>query len=294
MSTNIKNCILKARELLCLEEAVRCGSITQAATNNGMKQSNMSAQIKNLELSLNEKLISRLSNGIKLTEVGYEYYSLACELKNIIEKSQNINTSETNISGAIRLWTSDGLGLGVLSQCFHVFYQKYPKVNVEITCSLDMPKLNEFDMALVFQKPQNKSLTVKKEYCLQFGLFASKEYLSKFGMPKNVKDLCLNHKICDRTNYASYSKKWADVVSNANFVTSVTNSSAMLLGLIKDGLGVGFLPIGTASKEPDLLELKNIPLHFELKFYLVVRRDSENTDKIKALSKIIDDESAKL
>jgi len=294
MSINIKTYILKAKELLCLEEAVRFSSITKAASHNGMKQSNMSAQIKNLETDSKEKLITRLSNGIKLTEIGYEYYGLACELKNIIQKSQNINPSNANMSGAIRLWTSDGLGLGVLSQCFHVFYQKYPQVNIEITCSLEMPTLNEFDMALLFKKPQNKSLSVKKEYRLKFSLFASKEYLTKFGMPKNIKDLCHNHKICDRTNYASYSKKWADLVSKATFVTSVTNSSAMLLDLIKNGLGIGFLPLGTASKEPDLLELKNIDLGFELKFYLVVRKDSENTDKIKALSKIIDDESAKL
>ncbi len=294
MGHTINTYLSKIKKLLCLEEAVRYGSITKAAAENGLKQSNMSALIKDFEKETNQTLITRLSKGVKLTESGYNYYTTACEIKTLIQKLENLPHAATNLTGSIRLWISDGLGLGVLSKCFHSFYQKYPHVNIEITCSLDMPRLEDFDMAVLFQKPQIKALSIKDEYTLKFGLFASKEYLSKFGIPKNIADLCANHKICDRSNYASYSKKWAEIISKAASVTSVTNSSAMLLTLIKDGLGIGFLPLGTASKEPDLVQIKTINLNFALKFWLVLRKDAENQTKIKALTDIIDDESAKL
>jgi len=294
MSYTINAYLAKIKKLLYLEEAVRYGSVKKAAEQNGLKQSNMSALIKDFEKETNQKLITRLSKGIKITEAGYKYYASACDIKTTIQKLDTLPASSAELCGSIKLWISDGLGLGVLSRCFHAFYQKYPHVNVEITCSLDMPKLDEFDMALIFHKPQIKALTIKEEYTLQFGLFASKEYLGKFGIPKDIPDLCENHKICDRTNYASYSKKWAEIIAKASSVTSVTNSSAMLLSLIKDGLGIGLLPLGTASKDEDLIQIKNIDFSFKLKFWLVLRRDTENQAKIKALTDIIDDESAKL
>ncbi len=294
MSTNIYADLAKIKKLLCLEESVRYGSISKAAENNGLKQSNMSALIKDFEKETNQKLITRLSKGVKLTEDGYTYYAAACEIKNTLKKLEEEKNLISPLTGSVKLWISDGLGLGVLSKCFHNFYQNYPKVNIEITCSVEMPKLDEFDMGVLFQKPQIKGLSIKKEYILKFSLFASKEYITKFGIPKNLDDLCLNHKICDRKNYGSYSKKWAEIISKASSVTSVTNSSAMLLSLIKDGIGIGLLPIGTAFKEDNLIEIKNIPVNFQIKFWLVLRKDTENSEKIKALTKIIDFESAKL
>ena len=68
MSLKIKETILQVRRMLCLEAAVRYGSISKAAEKNNMKQSNLSVQIKELESELGEQLISRVYNGIKLTE----------------------------------------------------------------------------------------------------------------------------------------------------------------------------------------------------------------------------------
>ena len=294
MGTDIKSYILKIKQLLCLEQAVRHGSISKAALGNGMKQTNMSKQLTDLDSQLPEKLLTRLSNGVKLTEIGYHYYAAACDIKSIMQKVQNLNNKKINISGSIRLWISDGLGIGVLSKCFAEFYRQYPDVAIEITCSLEMPKLDEFDMAVLFQKPTVKALSIQKECVLKFALFASKEYLAKYGMPKNIEDLCSNHKICDRSNYGSYSKKWAGIVSKAKAITSVKNSSAMLVHLIKDGLGVGLLPRGTAMQEENLVEIKNISLNFKMKYWIVIQKDAETRLKIKALTNIIENESAKL
>ena len=294
MGADIKTNVLKIRQLLCLEQAVRYGSISKAASENGMKQTNMSKLLTEFESEVNEKLLTRLSNGVSLTEVGYRYYAAACDIKSIIQKVQHLDDTKMNRGGSIHLWISDGLGIGVLSKCFAEFYKQYPDVKIEITCSLEMPKLDEFDMAVLFQKPMVKALSIKKECVLKFALFASKEYLAKYGMPKDVADLCANHKICDRSNYGLFSKKWADIVSKANAVTSVKNSSAMLLSLIKDGLGVGLLPCGTAIHEANLVEIKNISLHFRMKFWIVIQKEGENKSKIKALTDIIENESAKL
>lgn len=294
MSMKIKRTLLKARQMLCLEAAVRYGSISKAAEKNNMKQSNLSVQIKLLEEELGETLLTRVSHGIKLTEPGYEIYSMACDLRNVINKAENLNIKAFRIEGAIRLWTSDGLGIGYLSDCFADFYLHYPKVKIEVFCSLDIPEPDQFDMAIVYEEPTSKALKVVNKYELNFGMFASKQYLSRYGCPKNMKDVLENHRICTRSNYTSVWPKWKEVTDQAKQIAATTNSSAMLLQLIKDGIGIGLLPVATANKEPDLIYLSNLKLYLKHKFWIVVRDEVKNLDKIVSLIKFIEAGSQKL
>ncbi len=294
MGLKIKETILKVRQLMCLEAAVKYGSISKAAEKNNMKQSNMSIQIKQLEEELGESLINRVYNGIKLTEAGRELYSLACDLKNIVNRTENIKIKAFRVAGSIRLWTSDGLGIGYIAQCFPDFYACYPKVNIDVICSLDMPQPDQFDMAVVFEQPTDANLKIIDSYNLKFGFFAAKEYLSRFGYPKSIKDIQENHRLCTRVNYASVWPKWQSLLEESKHLAAVTNSSAMLLELIKDGIGIGLLPLGTALKEESLVHLDKIKLNLSHKFWIVVRQEVKDVDKIKALLKFIENASRRL
>ena len=294
MGYGIKESILRVRQLLCLSSAVKYGSISKAAEKNSMKQSNLSVQIRQLEEELGECLISRVHNGVKITEAGHEVYAIACNLENIINRTHNLNIKAFHVSGEIRLWTTDGLGVGYISDCFTQFYQKYPKVKIEILCSMDRPRPEQFDMAVVYDEPQDTSLKIIKNYDLKFALFASKSYLSCFGYPKNIKDLLENHRICNKSHYVGVWKKWDNVLAKCNNISATTNSSSMLFELVKEGIGIGLLPRGGFSRDENLIELSN--LNFELKHgcWLVVRNEVKDIDKIKALTKFINDASDEL
>lgn len=294
MSIKIKQFELLVRRMLCFQEAGNCGSISKAAEKNCMKQSNFSVNIRDLEDNFGEKLLTRVYNGIKLTEAGREVYMLSFELTNVLNKINNAKIKSSGGAGAIRLWTSDGLGTGYLSKSFPEFYLNYPNVNIEVICSLEMPRLDQFDMAVVYEKPESSQLVTVGEYNLTFGLFASKEYLARYGCPRSMDDILQNHRICTRANYASVWKKWEAVLEKASYVATITNSSSMLLQLVKDGIGIGLLPIGTTTHETDLIRLSKIKTSFEHKFWIVVRKDVKDVDKIKALLNFIEHASAKL
>ncbi len=294
MGIKLKEALIKARQLLCFEAAIRYGSITQAAQKSFMKQSNLSVQIKELEDCVGEKLLTRIHNGVKLTEAGKEIYPIACDLYNILNKTNRMSLKSVQMSGAIRLWTSDGLAASYVSECFPEFYLSYPNVKIDVTCSLDMPQPELFDMAVVYDLPTDSSWKVIGKYTLKFGLFASKEYLSRFGYPKSIKDIQENHRICTRENYAEVWDKWKEFLDGSQNVCSTTNSSSMLLNLIKCGIGIGLLPLGTAQEENNLTHLSKIRLSLKHQFWLVVRSDVQNMDKVKALTGFIDHTSQKL
>lgn len=113
----IKDSSLWAREILSFLETAKNGSINGTAEANAMKQSNLSRTLKSLEEKLKCQLLERGYNGVRLTENGREVFKVACDLDKVIYKVKNFTISDKNVSGKIRLWTSDGLGTGYLSNC---------------------------------------------------------------------------------------------------------------------------------------------------------------------------------
>lgn len=293
MSNNIYQSTLRVKQLLCFAEAVRCGSISRAAQENSMKQPNLSSQISELEKTLQKKLIDRYSKGVGLTEDGEPYYQIATEIKNLLLSSENLSITDNKLYGNIKLWTSDGLASIYLARCFEEFYMKYPKVNLDINCSINMPELHEFDMALLFQKPNVKSLNVIAERNLYFSLFASEEYIARFGLPENIHELCQNHKICANLVYAATWPKWQSIIKKARYITTINNGSSVLLNLVKASAGIALMPVEVASKEKNLVEIKDIIPYFKTKFYLVVKNTCAQNKKIKELTNIICAETLK-
>lgn len=293
MGTNVSKYSLLAKQLLYLTEVVNYGSISRAAEVNDIKQPNLSALIKDLETILQKPIIARHAKGVSLTDSGYEYYIKACQIKNILQDIENMPSANTKMSGNIRLWTSDGLASLYVSQCFEEFYSKYPKLNISINCSLAMPQLSEFDMALLFYKPTAKSLMVLDTHSLKFALYASSQYIKQHGIPKDPIDLRQNHHICNNATYLNKWKEWNFICKRALNITTVINSSSTLLHLITSGLGVGLLPVRVASKYDDLIEIKDIMPLLEAEFYLVMKREDKKSHKIKALVDMLNDSVAK-
>lgn len=291
----IKDSTLWAREILSFLETSRIGSINNAATANGMKQSNLSKSLKSFEEKLNCQLLNRTSHGVSLTENGREVYKIACDLDKTIYKIKNFTSSDKNISGKIRLWTSDGLGTGYISSCLADFIAKYPDVKIDVTCSLEMPdSIHDTDLAIVYKEPEFDENEVVSSYDLNFELFASMDYLSKFGTPKDMKDLLQNHRICTKENFSTAWPQWKKIIEKASHVVATTNSSAMLLHMTCDGIGIGLHPVAIGKKEKNLIQLSHLGLKIRHPFWIISHQSAQDSPEIKALIKHIKEATSQL
>ena len=291
----IKEKISIFKNLLCFGEAVKYNSITKAAELNGMKQSNFSKGMKEFEDYCGISLFNRVYNGVQANDAGLSMYELSCDVDRILHKVNTFKMNFHDITGDIHLWTSDGLGAGYVSSCLPDFYLKYPDVHISISCSLEVPVLtSDVDMAIVYEKPEKNDVFLATEYCLRFGLFASKSYLERYGYPKSLEDIQQNHKICTRDNYAQVWEKYRNFLEKAKHIAASTNSSSMLLRLTKDGIGIGLHPLGTAKKEKDLIALEKLGFDLKHKFWIVTRRDLKKQPAVQALVKYIKDAAQRL
>ena len=83
---NIKSSINLIRGILYLHEIIRCKSISRAAENNGIKASNLSLIISNLEKQIGARLLKRTPQGCSPTLQGQKIAGQAVELKQLIQK----------------------------------------------------------------------------------------------------------------------------------------------------------------------------------------------------------------
>lgn len=291
----IKSKIINIRNILCFVETAKEGTVSRAADSNGMKQSNLSAAIKSLEDDMSIKLFERVHNGMSLTENGKEVYRIACEIDNVLFKIANFSTVANKISGDIRLWTSDGLGSGFLSACLSDFHLQYPEVHIDIVCSIEAPRImQEADMAVVYDEPKQEGAVILAENKLEFGLFASMDYLSKHGYPKSIDDLQKNHNICNRNNFSIVWPKWKSFIEECERVVVTTNSSSLLMRLTRDGVGIGLHPISVANKEKDLVHLADLDLRFMHSFWIIAKQETKDVPKVRALINYIKAATEKL
>ena len=82
MST-LKTKLILLKELLALKEIVDKGSIQIAATENGIKNSNLSQLIKDLEDRFNTKLINRNFDGSQPTNSTQLIYNDICSIEEL-------------------------------------------------------------------------------------------------------------------------------------------------------------------------------------------------------------------
>ena len=270
----IKDELRLLRELLCFKETGKTGKINETAGKHGYKQSNFSNMLKQLEEELNLPLLTRLSTGVVLTSDGREIFEIASQIENILQRVRTYS-KRSKAHGNLRLWVGDGLASGYISGCLPEFYLKYPKISIEICCSIDNPSLiHETDIAILYQKPpQNKKFKISK-HVLHFALFASPDYLARYGYPQNLEDLCKNHLICNRGIFTDVWPQWQKIIKAAEHITVQTNSAPVLVQVIKDGLGIGLLP--KTGYNEGLVEISKIKFNISHPFWIVSHKDHKD------------------
>ena len=131
MST-LKTKIILLKELLALKEVVDKGSIQIAAGENGIKNSNLSQLIKNLEDRFNTKLINRGFDGSQPTNSTQIIYNDICAIEELVNKISENFTDIDALSGSMSVWTEEGLFGSFMLKDLSEFYAKYPKIRLEL------------------------------------------------------------------------------------------------------------------------------------------------------------------
>lgn len=227
------------------------GSFTHAAEQLNLSQSAISRQVSALEADLGVPLFARHARGLIKTEQGETLYNTVHDVLLKLEQTVSSLTESTERpEGKLRVTTTVGLGTGWLTTRIHEFLELYPDVQLEVNLvneELDLVT-RQADCAIRLRQPHQADLIQRKLFTVHFHIYASPQYLERYGQPKNLEELD-DHKI------VAFGENAPAYLSDVNWLKSAgrtgkpprvpvceVNNLIGLRKVVERGAGIAVLP----------------------------------------------------
>lgn len=183
------------RELFALKEVMDAGQIQGAARRNGIKQSNLSKIISDLETELNTPLLNRSSKGVEPTNTARLLYT---DIESIVKSLDKISAEFSDaeeLTGCVTVFVEDGfLGSRLLKE-MSLFYAMYLNIRLDIVTDKRV-SLSDVDLAIFSDIPSDIKGKILFKSESKMHLYSSESYLARHGVPKNMADLLENFDLC--------------------------------------------------------------------------------------------------
>ena len=202
------------------------GSFTAAAKKLGVSKSAVSQTIKALESSIKLPLFIRSTRQVNLSDEGALLYEQCKRLKQELNTAQDlISNFNTTPSGILRISCNPFYAETYLMPIIEKYSSKYPEVTLEIIAEERMPDMQKEQIDIVFgiNWPAPDYVVAKKIGVTRYVLCAAPEYLNKFSIPKNIKDL-------EQHKYISHLGRNPDnIIADLKKKTSLNISSPLII-----------------------------------------------------------------
>ncbi len=277
-------------KLKAFRAAAKTGSLTAAAECLGISQSAISRQIHTLENQINSILFHRHARGLTLTEQGQILNAAACDISlRVSQAKAELNDTKEKVSGHLRISAPVAFGNFYLLPLLEDFYKQYPELNLEISMidrEVNFTEL-ETDISIRVWMPTQNDLVQRKFLTMKQGLYASKSYIKKMGLPNTLEELD-QHQIISLSfqpntklndfNWPLWIGKQSESNHRTPFLT-VNNLHTSFLS-VSSGLAIAALPVYLVHQNPDIIRvLPEIDGH-EIEVYFVYPSEIRHTKKL--------------
>ena len=269
-----------------------CGSFTKAGDALGLSQSAVSRQISALERELKAPLFHRHARGLILTEQGDLLFRAARDMKMRLETTRGrlAETSERP-SGELKVTATIGVGSMWLAQRVAEFLDLYPDIRVQLILTneeLDLA-MREADVAVRLRRPAQPDLIQRRLFTVHFHVYASTDYIKRFGEPKTLEDLD-NHRLVSfggeqEPSYlleVHWLRTAGREMREPRPVQFIVNNIAALRTAVQTGAGIGVLPDYAVDGSSNLVQILRDTEMPSLDSYLVYAEEMRSVARVQA------------
>jgi DNA-binding transcriptional LysR family regulator len=251
-------------KLRVFHAVAEAGSFTHAGESLNLSQSAVSRQISALEESLSVPLFHRHARGLILTEQGELLFRTAREVFAKLAMAEGlISESKDRPKGPLKITTTVAFGSIWLTPRIREFLDLYPEIQVSLVVDdseLDL-SMREADVAIRMSPPRQPDLIQRHLVTVQVHIYATNEYLQKYGTPQRPEDL-------EEHRVIVYGEDARPPVPGVNWLLEVgtrsgqdrrpiltVNNTYGMLRAIMSGLGVAALPDFVANEHAGLVRI---------------------------------------
>lgn len=236
-------------------------SYTAAAAKLNKTKALMSTHIRQLEESLNVRLISRSTRGFTLTDAGQRYYQQARQiLDEISEMEVGLREGEQQMAGRLRVSVPNTFGEQVMMGFISEFIERYPKMNVEVLLSDQYVDLvsQGFDLAIRIGHLKDSTMIARELGVSRSVLVASPKMVEGVRIEK-PDDLTGFPMVFD-SNLKSERQRWVASFDGEQYLLDLkpvvyVNSARASAELACRNIGVALCPLFAAKPFLDSAEL---------------------------------------
>ena len=257
-------------ELSTIETFLKVASnqnLSKTAKQMGYSQSAITVQIQKLEKELGVALFERIGKRIYLTERGSAFIPYANEILKATQSAITFSQQEVKPQGVLRIGGVESVCTALFPKLLSRFYQKCPEVEVIVRSGptsdlIELLDSNELDVVLTLDekiiRPELNCFLEKAEEIIFVTLKREIEsYIS-------IETLCQQPFILTEKE-ASYRYELERQLGKQNLtirpILEIGNTET-IINLLKNGMGISFLPRFTVEEQIQKQEL--IQIHTNL------------------------------
>ncbi|MDM9620359.1 LysR family transcriptional regulator [Rhizobium sp. S96] len=260
----------------------REGTLGGAARRTGQTQPTMGRRLKALEEAMGTTLFHRTSEGFVLTEQGAAVLPHAERMEEeALSLQREVSGKTRDLSGLIRVSSSDWFGLHVLSPVLASFSLAFPRIIVELVTDSRLLSLARREADVVFRiRPFSEADVISRRLLrIDYGLYARAD--------DEVGDLGdgSRHRLVtmDEAFGGMPDVEWArEVLPNAQIVAR-SNNRDVQASLCAHGAGIAILPRPLGDARADLKRLPFDRTPPSRDTYLGYHKDLRRSPRLRAL-----------
>lgn len=183
---------MRIDEITVFVNVLEAGSFTAAARRLGMPATTASARVAALERRLGFTLIRRTTRKLHATPEGQVYFERCrTALNDIGAIEAELRARSTEMGGELRLTASVDIAQTLLPPVIAAFRKAYPTVDIDLIVTDRVADLvaENIDLAVRVGPLRDSSLVARAFVTGPSGLFASRAYLDRMGMPASIEHL---------------------------------------------------------------------------------------------------------
>lgn len=176
----------------------KSAGFSSAAKALGLPKSTVSRHIGLLEARLGARLVERTTRRIALTELGQLYLAHCERVMADAEEAERAVTAYTGEPrGLLRVGVPVTFARAFLAPLLPEFCRKYPQLKLELVLggALLDPLESVLDVVIHVGRLQDSTYMVRKLGSMPQNLYASRDYLRKYGAPEKLGDLAAHQVI---------------------------------------------------------------------------------------------------
>lgn len=263
-------------------EVSREQTLSGAAARLGVTYSTVFRRINSLEADMKAKLFIRKAGGYHLTGIGKEMLSHVKQMRlHVDELHRLLDSSNNELHGDIHVTAPHNLAYRFMPDYISRFFEIHPDIRINLMVSNKEYNISrlEADLAIRATNKPPMDLVGRKIFSLQWGAYASHDYIQKYGRARSLDDLkqyLIINSDQELEKLPAFS--WLNENVPAENIVMRCNDLMSMSAYAQAGVGIALLP--DDQIKPELVRLFELPKNITSDIWSLIHPDMRQCTRL--------------